>query len=96
MIDHSPNQPKLIRVSSKGQITIPTSIRKKLKINRTVLLIVEKGRIILQPVRPMEESFGEGRERARQAAIGISIDRRKEVEAERKAFKLITRPQEDS
>jgi AbrB family looped-hinge helix DNA binding protein len=75
---------KLARVSSKGQLVIPARIRKKLKITRTVLLREEDGRIILEPARSMEESFGEGGEKARQAAVEISIDRRKEVESERK------------
>ncbi len=39
----------------------------------------------------MKESFGEGGKRAQQAAIDLSIDRRNEVEVERKALKLITR-----
>ncbi len=75
---------KLARVSSKGQLVIPARIRKKLKITRTVLLREENGRIILEPSRSMEESFGDGGERARQGAFEISMDRRKEVESERK------------
>ena len=60
---------KLARVSSKGQLVIPARIRKKLKITKNVLLREERGRIILEPARSMEESFGEGGEKARQAAI---------------------------
>lgn len=36
----------------------------------------------------MKESFGEDGEKARQAAIEISIDRRKEVESERKKSRI--------
>lgn len=75
---------KLARVSSRGQLVIPSQLRKKLKINTTVLLTEDNGRIILEPAKSMKESFGKGGEKARQAAIEISIERRKEVEPERK------------
>jgi AbrB family looped-hinge helix DNA binding protein len=91
MSNQSSYNQQLVHVSSNGRLVIPISIRKKLKIDQIVLLRVEKGRIILKPVKPMEESFGEGGKRARQAAIEISIDRRNEVEDERKALRLITR-----
>jgi AbrB family looped-hinge helix DNA binding protein len=72
----------LARVSSKGQVVIPARIRKRLKINRTVLIREENDRIILEPAKSMKESFGEDGEKARQTAIEISLDRRKEVESE--------------
>jgi len=43
----------------------------------------------------MKEPFGEGGEKARQAAIEVSLDRRKEVESERKKLRRKTRKAED-
>ncbi len=79
---------KLVPVSSKGQVVIPARIRHKHKISNLVLIKEEKGKIILEPARSMEESFGEGGEAAREAAIEISVDRRKEVESERKKLPI--------
>jgi AbrB family looped-hinge helix DNA binding protein len=79
---------KLARVSSKGQLVLPAKLRRKLKIGQTILIREEEGRIILEPAKRMEESFGDGGEKARQAAIEISLDRRKEVEFERKKLSV--------
>ncbi|MDA4130050.1 MAG: AbrB/MazE/SpoVT family DNA-binding domain-containing protein [Thaumarchaeota archaeon] len=68
---------KLARVSSKGQVVIP-AIRRRHKITRIVLIKEEGDRIILQPAKSFEESFGDGGDKARQAAVEISINRRKE------------------
>ena len=66
-------------MSSRGQIVIPANIRRKHKISKSVLIKEEKGRFILVPARSFEESFGDAGEIAGQAAIEISIDRRKEA-----------------
>jgi AbrB family looped-hinge helix DNA binding protein len=79
---------KLARVSSKGQVVIPANIRRKHKITKTVLIKEEKGKIILERAKSFEESFGDGGEAARQAAIEISLDRRKEVESQRKKLSV--------
>ena len=79
---------KLARVSSKGQVVIPAPIRKRYKISNRVLIKEERGKIILEPAKSFEESFGDGGDKARQAAIEISIDRRKEVESERKKLSV--------
>lgn len=74
---------KVVPVSSKGQIVIPAPLRKKLKIGRAVVIRDEGGRILLEPSRSMEESFGAGGRAMLEAAIEISKDRRREVESER-------------
>ena len=79
---------KLARVSSKGQVVIPAPIRKRYKISNRVLIKEGRGKIILEPAKSFEESFGDGGDKARQAAIEISIDRRKEVESERKKLSV--------
>lgn len=79
---------KLARVSSKGQVVIPAKLRHKFNISKSVLIKEERGKIVLEPAKTFEESFGEGGERAREAAIEISLDRRKEVESERKKLSL--------
>lgn len=79
---------KLARVSSKGQVVIPAHIRRKHKISKTVLIKEERGKIILEPAKSFEESFGDGGDMARRAAIEISLDRRKEVESERKELSV--------
>ena len=50
---------KLARVSSKGQIIIPANIRKKRNISKSVLIKEVKGKIILEPAKSFEESFGD-------------------------------------
>ncbi len=79
---------KLTRVSPKGQVVIPAQLRRKHKISKTVLIREDRGKIVLEPIKSLEESFGEGGERARQAAIEISMDRKKEIEFERKKLPL--------
>jgi AbrB family looped-hinge helix DNA binding protein len=74
---------KVVPVSSKGQIVIPASLRKKLKIGRAVIVRDEGGRILVEPSRSMEESFGAGGDAMLDTAIEISKDRRREVESER-------------
>ena len=68
----------------KGTASNSFPAEKELKINTTVLPTEDNGRIILEPAKSMKESFGEGGDKARQAAIEISIERRKEVEPQRK------------
>lgn len=74
--------------SSKGQVVIPASIRREHNITKRVFITEEKGKIVIEPAKSFEESFGDGGEAARQAAIEISVERRKEVESERKKLSL--------
>jgi AbrB family looped-hinge helix DNA binding protein len=74
---------KVVPVSSKGQVVIPAPLRKKFKIGRAVVIRDEGGRILLEPSRSMEESFGAGGDEMLEVALEISRDRRKEVESER-------------
>lgn len=74
---------KVVPVSSKGQVVIPAALRKKFKIGRAVVVDEEGGRIIIEPSRSMQESFGAGGEQMLEVAREISKDRRKEVESER-------------
>jgi bifunctional DNA-binding transcriptional regulator/antitoxin component of YhaV-PrlF toxin-antitoxin module len=67
---------------------IPAKLRRRLKISRTVMIREENGKIILEPSVPMEEAFGTGGKEMRQVAVEISLDRRKEVESERKKLSL--------
>jgi len=75
---------KVVPVSSKGQVVIPAALRKKFKIGRAVIIKDEGGRILVEPSRSMEESFGMGGDEMLDVAREISKDRRKEVESERK------------
>ncbi len=74
---------KLVAVSEKGQVVIPAPLRKKLKIGRAVIVREEAGRILIEPSKSMEESFGLGGEDMLDVAREISKDRRREVESER-------------
>jgi len=74
---------KIAPVSPKGQIVLPASLRRKLKIGRAVIIREEGGRILVEPSRSMEESFGAGGEALLDVAREISKDRRREVESER-------------
>ena len=48
---------KTVRVSEKGQIAIPSDMREHVGIKKgdTLVLIQEKGRILLQKVEPIKE-----------------------------------------
>jgi AbrB family looped-hinge helix DNA binding protein len=75
---------RLACVSSKGQVVIPATIRKKLGKPKTVLIREEKGKIIIEPALSFMEAFGTGGKEMRQVAKEIYEDRRREVESERK------------
>lgn len=55
-----------------------------MKIQKTVLIKEENGRIILEPSTTMQEAFGSGGKEMAKVAIEISKERRREVERERK------------
>lgn len=74
---------KLVPVSTKGQVVIPARMRKRLKIGRMVVIREDKGRILVEPSRSMEESFGAGGDEMLDVAREISKDRRREVESGR-------------
>ncbi len=83
MVYFSITMEKVVPVSVKGQLVIPAPIRKRLKIGRAVVIRDEGGRILVQPSRAMEESFGVGGDVMVDVAREISRDRRREVEGER-------------
>jgi AbrB family looped-hinge helix DNA binding protein len=79
---------KLAKVSSKGQVVIPSKMRRHLKISETVLITEKDGKIILEPSVPMELAFGTGGKKMHPVAMEISLDRRKEVESQRKKLSI--------
>ena len=56
----STNEPEVVRVSQKGQATIPKPLRKKFGIETPgeVFIYEEGGRIIVEPVPSLEELHG--------------------------------------
>lgn len=81
--------PKLVRVSSKGQVVIPAKIRTKIGRPRTMLIREENGIVLLEPALSFKEAFGSGGKSAEKIAIEISKDRRREViESKRKKLSL--------
>ena len=56
----STNDPKIVRVSRKGQATIPKSLREKFGIETPgeVFIYEESDRIIVEPVPSLEELHG--------------------------------------
>ena len=74
---------KLVPVSTKGQVVIPALLRRKMKIGRAVVISDEGGRILIEPSKSLEESFGEGGDTMIEVAREISEERRREVESER-------------
>jgi len=74
---------KVVPVSSKGQVVIPARLRKKFRIGRAVLIREEGGRILVEPSRSLEESFGAGGKAMLDVAREILKERRKEIESER-------------
>ncbi len=69
-------------VSKKGQVVIPTDIRRRMGIRRRVLFKEEQGRVLLEPIATMEEAFGAGGEIMYQVAREISQERRREAKLE--------------
>ena len=63
---------KLARLSSKGQVVIPSKIRKKLGRPKTVLIHEENGKIILEPSLSFKDAFGTGGKEASRIAIEVS------------------------
>ena len=56
----STNEPRVVRVSQKGQATIPKGLREKFGIETPgeVFVYEEKGRIIIEPVPSPDELHG--------------------------------------
>lgn len=56
----SPTEPKVVRVSRKGQATIPKGLREKFGIETPgeVYVYEERGRIIIEPVPSPDELYG--------------------------------------
>jgi hypothetical protein len=73
---------KIVSVSSKGQEGIRAKIRRKQRITKNALTKEQRGKIILEPAKSFEDSFGDGGEAAKEAAIELSQDRRKEAKLE--------------
>ncbi len=57
---NSTNEPKVVRVSQKGQATIPKGLREKFGIETPgeVFVYEEQGRIIIEPVPSPDELHG--------------------------------------
>ena len=56
----STNEPRVVRVSQKGQVTIPKRLREKFGIETPseVFVYEERGRIIIEPVPSPDELHG--------------------------------------
>ena len=56
----STSEPEIIRVSQKGQATIPQRLREKFGIDTPgeVLVYEDEGRIVVEPLPPAEELHG--------------------------------------
>lgn len=56
----SPTEPKVVRVSRKGQATIPKGLREKFGIETPgeVYVYEERGRIVIEPVPSPDELHG--------------------------------------
>lgn len=53
-------QEEIVKVSSKGQIVLPSGIREELKIDkgRRLVMTVHEGVIIMKPIRKLSEMKG--------------------------------------
>ena len=61
MLDQPPANRKVVKLLSKGQVTIPVEFRRKLRIASGTLLDVslEENQIILEPIHQDEDSLRE-------------------------------------
>lgn len=98
MVSKTP-EPEIIRVSQKGQATIPQHLREKFGIDTPgeVLVYEDEGRIIVEPLPPAEDLHGihagdhePGEALAKVREINDEEKRREEERAER------LRPDEDA
>lgn len=67
---------KVIAISERGQITIPTAFRKKLNVNYVNVSMNPQGDVVLSPLKTREEFFAELDERREDYKKngGISLD----------------------
>ncbi len=49
----------MLRVDERGRVLIPSKVRRELGIGRAVLMRVEEGRIVLEPVKDPVDSLRE-------------------------------------
>ncbi len=73
----------VVKVSRKGQITIPIEIRRRFMISDKVVIRVEDGEIKIIPVIPMDKLFGADGEAMVEVAREISRERLREIANEK-------------
>ena len=63
---------EVVRMSSKGQIVVPLSLRRKFKLSKgeKLILVEEGGMIVVRPVKSLGNDVAEEIHAARRAAAG--------------------------
>ena len=74
----------VVKVTKKGQITIPIDIRKKYNIRDRVAVLDEDGRITIIPVYDLEALFGIDKGKGIEMAKEHLRDKKREIELEEK------------
>jgi len=75
----------IMSVTRKGQVTIPTDLRKKYKIKDKVLVLDEGNHIMIIPIHNLEDLFGIDKEIGIEIAKELQRDKKREVALEEKA-----------
>lgn len=95
----STSEPDVIRVSQKGQATIPQHLREKFGIDAPgeVLVYEDEGRIIVEPLPPVKKLHGIHADEHEPGEILAKVREVKDEEKQREAEKIERlRPDEDA
>ncbi|MGQ4833915.1 MAG: AbrB/MazE/SpoVT family DNA-binding domain-containing protein [Candidatus Asgardarchaeia archaeon] len=73
-----------VKVTRKGQITIPIEFRRKYNIKDEVAIIDDDGKLLIIPVYDLEDLFGVDGENGLKIAKELLRDKQREIELEEK------------
>ncbi len=74
----------IVKVTKKGQVTIPIQIRKKYRIKDKVAILDEGDKILIIPVYNLENLFGIDKEKGAEIARELLEDKKREIDLEEK------------
>ncbi len=72
----------VMRVTKKGQVTLPVALRRKYKIEDEVIVFDEGNRIVIVPIYDLEKLFGIDGEIGIEIARELLRDKKREIELE--------------
>jgi len=73
----------VMRVTKKGQVTLPVALRRKYRIEDKVIIFDEGNRIVVVPIYGLEKLFGIDGEIGIEIAKELLRDKKREIELEK-------------